>query len=163
MASGRETILARLLLLAQGVPGINAAVRNAADVPGLVRPAIIIEDGAEALDVSPIDGGVGAAKPRGVRLSQRQRMAMTPDIKILASASAAAVGTLLNQCAERFIAALMQDEELLAAVGIDPASKTGVGEIRYEECLLEPAPATSTERRLTLKLIFVYIYQTAGL
>jgi hypothetical protein len=152
MASGRETILARLLLIARETEGIAAAVRNAADAPGLARPLIIIHDGSDAF----VD------KPASERLSRRQRMTLTPEIMILAYASEPAVGTLLNLIAERFLSVLTQDAELIAAVGIDPTTKTGLGEIRYDGCTLEPAAAGSKERRLLLTIVFTYPYLTAG-
>ncbi len=162
MASGREIILARLLLIAQGIPGIATAVRNAVDSTGLLRPMIIINDGHEALDVASIGGGVQGAKPASERLSRRQRMTMTPEIMILAYTSEPNIGTLLNLYSERFLAALTQDAELLTALGIDPATKTGLGEIRYDGCLLEPATAASKERRLLLTIVFTYLFQMSG-
>jgi hypothetical protein len=152
MASGRETILARLLLIAQGTSGINAAVRNAADAAGLTRPAIIIHDGSE----TRLDG------PLSERFSRRQNRELTPEIFILAYASEPDVGTLLNQCAERFLSALTQDTELLAAIGADPSGTTADGEIRYESCVLEPAVAESRERRMLLTIVFTYPYKVAG-
>jgi hypothetical protein len=165
MASGRETILARLLLIAAATPGINAAVRNAIDGPLLlrgVRPMITIQDAHEVLDVSTIGGGVHSAKHASMRLPQQQRMVMTPEIRILASAAPDAIGTLLNQCADRFLEAVTQDTELLKLVGIDPATKTGGGEIRYEAVYLEPAAATSQERQLLVTLVFTYLFKMAG-
>lgn len=152
MASGRETILARLLLIAQGTAGIAAAVRNAADIAGLIRPLIVIHDGTDVV----ID------QPQSERLSRRQRRALTPEIMILAFAAEPDVGTLLNQLCERFISALTLDAELLAAVGADPAGRTAVGEIRFDSCALEPAGAEAKERRLLLTIVFTYPYQAAG-
>lgn len=152
MASGRETILARLLLIAQGTPGVAMAVRNAADAAGLVRPVIIINDGMDEL----VD------QPKSERLSRRQLRALKPEIMILAYASEPAVGTLLNLLCERLIAALTTDAELLAAIGADPTGRTAVGEIRYDSCVLEPATAESKERRLLLTIVFTYPYQAAG-
>jgi hypothetical protein len=152
MASVRETILARLLLIAQGTPGISAAVRNAADTAGLTRPLIVIHDGSDTV----LD------KPPSERLSRRQRMDLAPEILILAYAAEPDVGTLLNQCCDRFISAMTNDAALLAALGIDPTGRTGAGEIRYEGCSLEPAPAESKERRMTLSIAFTYPYAAAG-
>lgn len=152
MPSGRETILARLLAVALETDGIAAAARNAADVPGLTRPAIIINDGSDVV----------TDHPAGERLSRRQRRALTPEIMILAAAAEPNVGTLLNLLCDRFVAALTADAALLAAIGADAAGRTAVGEIRYDSCVLEPAVADSKERRLLLSLVFTYPYQVAG-
>jgi hypothetical protein len=157
MASGRETILARLLLIAQGTRGIRGAIRNAADDPDLKRPFIIIHDGTDVLVNS------AAGTPASERLSRRQNRVLTPGIEILAYASEPDVGTLLNQCCERFISALISDAELLVALGIDPATATGSGEIRFDACVLEPAVAESKERRMVLTIVFTYPYQVASL
>jgi hypothetical protein len=152
MASGRETILARLLLIARGTEGIAAAARNAADVPGLVRPAILIHDGTD----------VFVSAPPSERFSRRQLRSLTPEIMILAAADQPNAGTLLNQCAERFLSALTSDAELLAAIGADIAGRTAGGEIHFDSCVLEPAVADSKERRLLLTIVFTYPYQAAG-
>jgi hypothetical protein len=120
-----------------------------------------IQDGHEVLDTSTIGGGVQAARPMSERLSRRQRMTMTPEILILASASAPDVGTRLNEYSENFFSALTQDDELLALVGIDPQTKTGLGDIRYEGCVLEPAVAGSQLRRLLVTITFTYLYRAA--
>lgn len=152
MASGRETILARLLLIAQGTEGVNTAVRNAADAPGLARPLIVIHDGTDEV----VD------QPQSERLSRRQRRKLTPEIAILAYASEPDVGTLLNGLCDSFLSAVTTDAELLAAVGADPTGRTAVGGISFDSCVLEPAVADSKERRLLLGIVFTYPYQIAG-
>ncbi|HXI66322.1 MAG TPA: hypothetical protein VNH41_00150, partial [Steroidobacteraceae bacterium] len=53
MADQREVILSRLAALCGSVSGITAVVRNALDVPSNARPAVIIQDGIEAMRDRP--------------------------------------------------------------------------------------------------------------
>lgn len=142
----RETILARLLVVAQGLDGVQAVARNSADVPGLARPAFLIHDGSETL----LD------KPDNERFSRLLRMEMAPLVAILVHASEPSAGTLLNIYRARFLAAVISDAGILAAIG-------GNGEIRYEGCSLEPATAEAKERRLELNLVFMYPFRASDL
>lgn len=146
MADPRETILARLSVIFANVEGVAATARNAADVPGLARPAVLLHDGAEQV----LD------KPQAERQSRLQRIELSPNIVILVATTAAEVGALFNLYRARVLKAVLQDPEILALLA--PS-----GEIRYEGCTLEPATAESKEGRLELNLVFAYVFRTSDL
>jgi hypothetical protein len=142
----REGILARLLVIATELQGVQGAVRNAADVKGLARPAFIIHDGGETrLDTPP-----------GERQSRVARIDMAPLIAILVHADEPDSGSLLNRYRARFLKAVTADDQILSFT--DPN-----GEIRYEGCLIEPAAAEAKERRMELNLVFTYVFRPSDL
>jgi hypothetical protein len=135
----RESILARLLQLAEGVPNIAAAARNVTDVAGLKRPAIAIKDGPEQLLVSP----------RNERRTAITMMQASPAITIYVGAGARDQGQLSNTFLERYLKAVLTDDTLLTLV-------TTNGEIRYEGASLEDPEPEGREGRMELSLVFVY-------
>lgn len=142
----RETILAGCLRVAGAVEGVKAAARNAVDVPGLARPAMLIHDGGETL----LD------KPVGERLSRLQRVEIAPSIVILVDADAGNLGSLLNLFRARFLSDLLSDDALVTL--LEPN-----GEIRYEGCVFEPITADSREGRMELNIVFTYVFRAADL
>lgn len=146
MAYVRESILARLLHLAEGVPNIAAAARNVTDVARLERPAISIKDGSEQLLV----------QPRNERRTAVTMMQASPAITIYVGASARDQGALSNSFLERYLKAVLTDDELLTLV-------TTNGEIRYEGASLEDPEPEGREARMEVSLVFVYPFQVSAL
>ena len=146
MADPREGILAQLLVIAKGLDGVQGAVRNAADIPGLARPGFIIHDGSETL----LD------TPASERQSRLARMDMAPQVAILVSVGEPQAGTLLNAFRARFLRAVITDPTILSFCAAS-------GNIRYEGCLLEPATADSKERRMELNIVFTYVFRETDL
>jgi hypothetical protein len=136
----REAILARLFDVILGIEGVKAAVRNAADVPGLARPAVILHDGREEF----------SDRPQTARYSQIQRVDLTPAITINAGAEAANIGTLLNLIWARLLQAIPADPELRQLVGSN-------GFIRYGGCERLQAGPESKEGRLEVTFVFTYV------
>jgi hypothetical protein len=148
MADPRETILAQLVVIAQGVDGVVSAVRNAVDAPNIERPTFLIHDGAETF----------LSKPISERRSRVQLIELTPQIVILAAASPVDLGTLLNSFRARFLSAVLADAVLLSVIPL-----TGDGEIRYEGCTFEPSGAESREGRMELHFVFTYVFRASDL
>ncbi len=147
MADARELILARLVTVCGAVEGITAAARNRLDVPGLARPAIIIQDGIEQM----LD------QPQGARHSELQRIELSPGITIIVRGGGPAdPGTLLSLFRSRIIAAVLADSELRGLCGSN-------GRIRYEGCLVAPPDAEAKEYRADLTLVFTYVFRLGDL
>ncbi len=142
MADLREAVLVRLLAVYQGVEGIAAAARNATDVPGLARPALLLHDGAE----NQLD------KPDNERQARFQRIQMMPETTLLVGAQSADVGTLHNLYRARLVKAVVAD----ATDGVLFALLGASGEVKYDGCQLEPATAESKEGRMMVNFVFTY-------
>ena len=135
----REAILARLLELCAGLPGIAAARRNVLDVTGLARPAIVVFDGSEErLD-----------QPQSDNRSAVTRFELNPQCWIMVRAGAADAGPLMSMFRSRLLYAIVNDTTLRSLTGT-------VGGLRYEGCTVaEPTPE-SKEPRLDLNFTCVY-------
>src|SRR4051794_34182333 len=108
VADAREVILARLAALCGAVSGVQAVVRNALDVPSNARPAVIIQDGLEAL----LD------RPDTQRHSELQRMELSPAISVYVRAGGPAdAGVLLSRYRSAIVAAVLADGTLRDACG----------------------------------------------
>lgn len=103
----RETILARLLVVAESIVGAGKAFRNTLQVPENVRPAILILDADEEADESGYDRGRPAFGPAIVMLS--------PEIHLLLGDDQEDVGTALNALRAQVIKAIVTDASLVAA------------------------------------------------
>lgn len=147
MADARESILARLVVVCGAVEGVQAAVRNRLDVPGLARPAIILQDGIEQM----LD------QPDGARHSELSRIELSPGITVVMRGSGSAdAGTLLSLYRSRVVAAVLNDSELRTLVGTN-------GRIRYEGCLVAPPDAEAKEYRIDVTIVFTYAFRLSDL
>jgi hypothetical protein len=106
MADPREQILARLVEIGAGLDGIKTARRNATELPETLLPAFVVHDGDESGD----DSDPTSRRPMSP-ISPRI-VTMTPEIYICVPASAANVGTLVNQLRARAINAIAADATL---------------------------------------------------
>ncbi len=140
MADQRENILNRLVPVCLSVTGINASVRNRRDVPGIVRPAAIILDGAEAKRETE----------KRVHFSERQMMEMKPEIRIIArSDDGVDAGALMSVLRGRLVAAILTDPDLRNYVGTN-------GDIQFEEFAVDEPDPDGREFRATLGMTFTY-------
>src|ERR1051326_2765910 len=120
----REEILAQLLVIAADLDGVVATARNRPDAMELARPAIILQDGSEALQDAPGDN-----RNRG----RIQRMELSPRLDVhLRIADDTQSGPLLSLYRTRLIKAIVDDETLSGFVGTS-------GSIRYDGCTV-PEP-----------------------
>lgn len=147
MADIREQILARLVVVCQGVTGISAVARNKLDVPGLVRPAVLINGGAEQL----------LSRAPAARFSEVQLMELTPQVLLLARADDGnEAGTLLSLYRNRVVVAVLGDGPGSPPGGTLRDLVTRNGGIRYEGCAEPELTPESKEPRLELQFVFTY-------
>ena len=139
MADKREAILVRLLAVCAGLDDIAATARNATDVAGGTRPALIVQDGSEERNDAP----------RSENRSRVSRMELNAQVWLFVRAVAADAGPLMSRFRNRLILAVINDSELQTLTGT-------VGEIRYDGCtVIDPNPETR-EPRMDLNFAFVY-------
>lgn len=138
----REDILARLLVVAQGLPGMTAAVRNAGGLSDDKRPAVVILDADEVAEPAADSRGRGP-----------QMVTMTPEIYILLSGAPADVGTQINAMRAGLIKAVLDDAALQTLV-------TTNGAIRYEGCATGLARGRSMEGEMGVSIGFTYPLRT---
>lgn len=142
MIDTRELILARLPIICVGITGIEAVGQNQLDVPGLARPAIIINDGSEDVQLD---------RPNSVsRFGQVQIMDLTPDIRLLLRADMGAdARKITSMFRGRLIVAILGDAILRTIIGAN-------GAMKYGGCSTpDPSPETK-EPRHDFTFIFTY-------
>jgi hypothetical protein len=143
----REAILSRLVAICGGVSGIAAVGRNRLDVTGLVRPAVVVLDGTEAM----------IAQPETLRRSELQRMELSPGVTLFVRGDdGAEAGALLSRYRSAIVSTVLSDAALGDAVG-----KTG--RIRYQGCEVLPPDAEAKEHQLDLTLVFTYEFKSGDL
>lgn len=152
MVDTRELILARLLVVLEGIEGVyvysdgpKAVRRNVDDVPGQQRPAIILLDGAEEIDSNT------TARRRG-----NWRMELAPVVAILVGADAPNSGPLLSMFRARVITAVVTDTDLWELVGTS-------GEVDFTGVDRVPATPESREARLEINFVFRYLLKLSDL
>jgi hypothetical protein len=151
VADQREAILSRLVTVCGAVAGINAVDRNRLDVTGMLRPAVIILDGAETVGLPPISDG------RGATISHVQLMELRPAIIVAVRGDGGGeAGSLLTLYRNRVLAAILTDATLIASVSRN-------GGIRYEGCVVPEPDAEAKEYRIDLQVVFVYRFTLADL
>ena len=147
MADIRESILARLVVIATAVTGVTTVVRNRGALTDAKRPAIIIMDADEVGD----DGDPDRRPPASMR-----RVGMTPQIYLLLSGNAESVGASLNALRAKTVKAIMQDATLI------DLTLDNVG-IRYDGCSTGLAMGRSMEGEMLLSFTFTYLLKAADL
>jgi hypothetical protein len=143
MADIREQILTRLAIVCAGVTGVVASARNKLDVPGLARPALIMQDGATTWSGKP-------ERTRRHRFSQVQLMEIHPVLELrLRADTGDEAGALASLFFGRVLNAVIGDSTLQSLVTED-------GDIRLESYVQpEPTPE-SKEPRATFEFVFLY-------
>lgn len=148
MVDVREAILSRLFTVIGGITGVAAVGRNRRDVPGLARPAIVLDDGPEAPAESPeID-----------RLSRVTVIDMVPHLTILAGDDAVNIGTLLNTLLTRLKFAVLSDAELWGLV-----SRQQKPAIRFVSSDMVAAGPESKEGRMEVSFALIYVLKLSDL
>jgi hypothetical protein len=147
----REAILSRLVTVCGAVQGIQAVDRNRLDVSEMLRPAVIVLDGAESLATPPLYDA------RAPTVSREQRMELHPGIIIAVRGNGGGeAGTLLTLYRNRVLSAILTDAELLASVSSN-------GGIRYEGCVVPEPDAEAKEYRIDLSVVFSYRFRLSEL
>lgn len=142
MVDIRDDILARLPIVCAGITGIVAVGENGLDVPGVVRPAIIINDGSEEVVLERPNS------PR--RFGQVQIVELTPDIRLFLRADDGRdARKIKNLFRARIILAILGDATLQSILGAN-------GSMKYSGCSApDPSPETK-EPRLDFTFTFSY-------
>jgi hypothetical protein len=142
----RDLILDQCVTLLGQIEGITQAVRNRADVIGKSRPAIIVHDGTESVEIQP------DRQPRlGVAV-----MNLIPQISLLISLPTDDWGPILAKYRSLIIQAMVNDATLIGYAFN--------GEIKYDGCSTAP-PATSDQKEGQMDFDFTirYVLRVADL
>lgn len=151
MTDRREQILSRLLAVCQGVDGVASVWRNRPDAPGLSRPSIIIQDGAESLSTR-----VPQSFAR-VRFGELQMMELHPVVELkLRADTGTKAGELVSLFRGRVINAVCDDASLQEFVSTNGAI--------WLESFSQPEPTPETqEPRASFEFAFLYPLRRADL
>lgn len=109
MADLRETILARLLVVAKAIPGVETCERNLDDIGDAALPAIILFDGDEEASEN--------MKARGLAPNTVE---MLPSFEIHYGDVPENVGTTANEWRAKLIKAILSDAALATSCGNIP-------------------------------------------
>jgi len=143
----REKILARMLEVLKGVPGMAEAYRNKVEFPDTKRPVAILLDSDEIVG----DNAQGKGRPVGAPLI----ITATPEVYVIDTEQAAELGTSLNQLRAKVIKAIMSDSQLLAL------SKDN--DVRYEGMATGLSVGRSMEGEAALNFAVTYVLKLADL
>ena len=140
----REQILQRLVSVAESLPGVSAVLRNQPKLDDTRRPAIVILDADEAVELGPD----GARREAGATML----VAMTPQVFIHATgdnASDDSAGPTVNAWRAAWLKAVLLDPELLALVGSN-------GSIRYAGSATGFGWGRVMQGEIGIEITFVY-------
>lgn len=138
----REQILARLVEVATGVPGISTVTRNSDEISEHKRPAIAIFDADESADE--------AAERQDHPGRAPNLIVMTPEVLILLGAPPASVGSALNDLRARLIKAVLTDTQVIEIAGPN-------GRVRYAGCSTHLGHGRSMEAAMGVQFSFAYV------
>jgi hypothetical protein len=137
----REMLLARLVGIAQSIPGIKSVYRNQAQISERQRPAIVVIDGHE-------EGALGSFA-LGRPLASPGIMRLLPEIYIMVGTSAAAIGSDINAFRLALLPAVLTDPELQDLIGT-------TGGIEYQGCVTDLGRGETTEGFMQLHFALHY-------
>lgn len=148
----REDILAKLLEICQGVPGIATVVRNRGLIDNDKRPAIVLMDGGEAEGLRPPPNGRG-----GDQVIVRTTKVLRPQIFVLlktilpTNSSPKNPGTALNEHEIEVTRRILGDTELRALLGSN-------GALIYTavETDMQSGAAMAGQMRLDFQITYVF-------
>ena len=138
----RERILARLVEVAESLPGVGTVIRNSDVISEHKRPAIAIFDADESADEAAERQDHSGRAPNLV--------AMTPEVLILLGASPESVGSALNALRAKLIKAVLTDPQLMALTGAN-------GRVRYAGCSTHLGHGRSMEGFMGVHFAFAYV------
>lgn len=154
MIDQRERVLAHCAALIATVPGVVQTARNAGEVTGKRRPAIIQDDGTEEV----VDEDAGSAG--GSKNSLVQRMRLDVAFRILVEAPAEAIGPLASQLRSDLIVTLFSDDTLLDLLGVAHSRST---RIKFVGSMFDTSDGEQREGTMTVNLAFTYVFKLADL
>lgn len=136
----REQILARLLLIAKTVQGIDNVYRNQSDISESVRPASRIFDGGETISDRLL-------QPQPSRSGGL--IVMQPVVTIELGGKPDEIGTALNALRLKMVKAVLTDAPLAAIVGAN-------GRINYTGCETNLVPSGTGGIDMLLNFAIAY-------
>lgn len=137
MADKREDILARLVAIAESIPGVVTVSRNGGQLDDEQRPGIIILDADETAEASD-------------PLRAPRRITMRPQIYIVLGDVAESIGTAVNAYRAALLKAVLQDAQLQTICGTN-------GGVQYNGCATALANGRTMEAEIGLDFSFSYI------
>ena len=151
MIDVREDILARLVVLAGGLPNMNLADRNNSDISEDQLPAGIVFDGDEETD----DASDASMRPPNRPTIVR----MQPVVEI--AAMSALAGSDLSVLRRELIKAVLYDPEFNET--IVKTGRNGNGAIRYLGCQTDPTWMRTLYGQMRVQFLFRYVLNPADL
>lgn len=148
----REAILERLFTVLAGLDGFASIWRNRAELKEDKRPALVMLDGSEAVQLAQARNGRG--QPAGVAQSL---LYVKPQIFVLLKSQKpenATVGQLLNQYRRSIILAVAQDDALTAMVA---------GSVEYDGCETDMQTGSTVQGEMQLHFSFPYAFKLSEL
>lgn len=149
MTDKREQILARLVLIADGVPGVAEAGRNQTDLTDRQLPAVMVLEGDEQPSPAVVEG-------RNLPPTAPIRMVMTPELCIIGGDKPSDLGTVLNTLRAGLIKAVTTDSALIAILGAN-------GAIAYRGLVSDLALGRSMMGRMALRFDITYVVKPTDL
>lgn len=137
----RELVLARLLVVSEGVEGVVTAQRNKRLLVDAKRPAIVFFDADE--DAMEEDGG--GAKPGNAP----NLVTMTPEIFLMLGTVPENVGSEINAFRLLFLKAVLFDADLKTIMGSN-------GRIKYNGCATGLSQGRNMEAEMGVMISFTY-------
>jgi hypothetical protein len=138
----REQILARLVAVAEGVPGVSTVTRNSDEISEHKRPAIAVFDADETTDE--------AAERQDHPGRAPNLVVMAPEVLILLGAPSTSVGTALNDLRAKLLKAVLTDAQLIDLAGPN-------GRVRYAGCSTHFGHGRSMEAAMGVQFSFTYV------
>lgn len=152
MTDVRESILARLVEIADGVSGVATAQRNPRQIDDIALPAILIFDADEQV----VDGESLMSKPNTSPAPLFIRQTMLPEILIKVSGLPEDVGGALNLLRSAFVKAVLTDGSLAALT-------TNGGAIRYLGCATQLGHGRQMIGEMAVSIGLTYVLRPADL
>ena len=138
----REQILARLVTVAEGLPGVSTVTRNSDEISEHKRPAIAIFDADETADERAEQQGHLGQAPNLIE--------MTPEVLILLGAAPETVGTALNELRAQLVKAVLTDQAMIELAGPN-------GRVRYTGCTTHLGHGRSMEAAMGIQFSVAYV------
>jgi hypothetical protein len=145
MVDTREDILARLLEVVTGIPGMRSAQRNNIDIPEDQLPAVVVLDGDEET--------TGNTQNRAS--NSPVYVQMTPGIVVQVQDDNAVIGSVITSFRRELIKRVLFDSELNALSA--KSSPRGEATIRYLGCQTDVGWTRTGYAALTAQLMFKYV------
>jgi hypothetical protein len=144
----REQIIARIVLIAGGLPGVKTVERNKTQISERQRPAIVVLDGNEEGAVGEFALGRPAITPKII--------SMMPEVWLMVGGPKETVGSALNELRAAVVRAILEDFSLQDFVG-------ETGGYQYQGCVTDLTLGEQSEGLMGLHFAFHYPLRSSEL